>query len=190
MKKNKIKIPPNKVKAIILSITIAIVLSSFVIYFIQTIHPSPKYEDYCEKESSRILIPENKEIIGGTCATVSPNFRDECCINKGYESYNPETGECEGIVDYIECQEKYETARDKYKLRVFIIAIITGLLSISVGIILILPSVSSGLMIGGTFLTFYGTAIYWSDLTNWLRTLILGAVLGILIWLGYKKLQN
>lgn len=175
----------KKIKAILLSLIIAIVLTAFVIYFIQAIYPSPEYEDYCDIKEREISIPENPVIVGGTCATVSPESRQECCENKGYELYNEETGKCEDP-----CREKYETARNKYKLIVFIIAVIVGLLAVSTGVILALPSVSSGLMLGGAFLTFYGTAIYWSKLNNWLRVIILGIVLTILIWLGYKKLQN
>lgn len=194
MKKAKAKqkhtITPTRIKTIILSIVIAIVLSAFVIYLIQTIYPSPKYEDYCGTERIKAVpIPEDRALVGGTCATVSPDSRDECCINKGYEQYNEETGLCEGN-KFEECQEQYNNARDRYKLVVFIVAVIVGLAAVSAGILLALPSVSSGLMLGGTFLTFYGTAVYWSNLSNWLRTIVLGAVLAILIWLGYKKLQN
>lgn len=163
----------KKIKATILSVVIAIVLSAFVIYFIQTIYPSPEYEDYCGKRE-RIPIPLDKEelIDQATCEEQEGTWRN------GYCDY------------YFECNEEYNEARDKYKLIVFIVAVITGLIAISIGIILALPSVSSGLMLGGTFLTFYGTAIYWSNLSNWLRTIVLGAVLAILIWLGYKKLQH
>jgi hypothetical protein len=183
-------ITPTKVKTIILSLVIAIVLSAFVIYLIQAIYPNPEYEDFCDENRAKLIpIPENRELVGGTCATVSPNSREECCINKGYESYNEELAECKGNL-YEECQKEYNTARDQYRLVIFIVAVIAGLMAVSMGIILALPSVSSGLMLGGTFLTFYGTAIYWSKLNNWLRVIILGIVLAILIWLGYQKLKN
>jgi len=185
----KIHLEPTQIKTIILSIVIAIVLASFIIYFIQTIYTKPKYDDYCDTKTRLIPIPENKELIGGICATVSPDSRQECCENKGYETYNQETGNCEGNF-YEECQKQYSTSMDKYKLVVFIVAIITGLLAVSIGIMLNLPSVSSGLMLGGTFLTFYGTALYWTNLSNWLRTIILGLALAILILLAYKKLKN
>ncbi len=123
------------------------------------------------------------------CSTITPDSRNECCINKKYKSYNPETNECEGSL-YEECSSQYENAGDKYNPIVFVIAVIAGLISITMGIILSLPSVSSGLMVGGIFLTIYGTARYWSNLSNWLRTSILAAVLVILIFLGYKKLKN
>jgi len=192
-KDSKLKLPrnitPTKVKTIILSLVIAIVLAAFVIYLIQAIYPSPDYEDFCDEAEIRVPIPENKELLGGTCATVAPDSRQECCENKGYKTYNEETGQCEGSL-YAECQEQYENARDKYRLVVFFVAVISGLIAVSAGILLNLPSVSSGLMLGGTFLVFYGTAIYWSKLSNWLRALVLAVVLAILIWLAYKKLRN
>jgi hypothetical protein len=159
-KKTHRAIPPTKIKIIILSLVIAIVLASFVVYLIQTIHQKPEWDDFCD-ESARIAIPEDRE-----------------------------TFETKQIPDYQECQKNFDTANDKYRLIVFIVALITGLIAISIGIMLHLPSVSSGLMLGGTFLVFYGTIVYWSNLTNWFRTIILGIALVILIWLGYKKLQN
>lgn len=40
----------------------------------------------------------NKEeedlIVGGSCGTVSPDSRDECCKDKGYDIYNSEKAEC------------------------------------------------------------------------------------------------
>ena len=37
---------------------------------------------------------EGEPIIGAGCGTVSPNSRNECCMNKGYDLYNTETNEC------------------------------------------------------------------------------------------------
>ena len=169
----KTHLSPTKIKTIILSVTIAIVLSAFVIYLIQTIYPSPKHEDYCGKIRTPIVpLEKDMELTQEFCESEEGVWKGTYC------DY------------YSECQENYETARDKYKFVVFIVALITGLIAISTGIVLALPSVSSGLMFGGTFLTFFGTALYWTDLSNWLRTIILGIVLTILIWLGYKKLGN
>jgi len=38
---------------------------------------------------------EGEEIVGAGCGTVSPDSRNECCINKGYDLWNEETLECE-----------------------------------------------------------------------------------------------
>ena len=176
IKLSNIKKPasPLKIKTIILAIAIAIVLTGFVILLIQSIYPSPKYDDYCGKIMPRPVIDKNGVI----------NETKEICESEGgtWRGYY-----CDY---YTECQKQYDEANNKHKLTPFIIALIAGLIAISIGIVLELPSVSSGLMLGGTFLTFYGVSIYWSNLTNWLRTIILGIALLILIWLGYKKLGH
>lgn len=186
MKKQKLKLDLTspKIKAIILSIVIAIILSAFVIYLIQSIYSKPKYEDYCEERIKAIPLDENQEITQEICEANNGKWtlQDIRCITtpcpQGYCDYN------------YKCNKEYETAGDKYKLVVFTVAVIAGLIAVSVGIILSLPSVSVGLMVGGAFLMFYGTVIYWSNLTNWLRTIVLASILAILIWLGYKKLKN
>ena len=181
-KKKVSKNNPAKIKTIILSIVIAMVLCAFVIYFIQAIKPAPKYEDYCD-----IQIEEPAE-------TVDKTF----CESQGGK-WTPQNVECikvqapcpQGYCDfYYTCQKEFEGADQKYRLVVFIVAVITGLIAVAIGIILSLPSVSSGLMLGGVFLTFYGTVVYWTYLSKWFKVIILGITLVILIWLGYKKLKN
>ncbi|MEK6830663.1 MAG: hypothetical protein AABX77_01400, partial [Nanoarchaeota archaeon] len=83
----------------------------------------------------------------------------------------------------------FNNATDKHKNIVFLVSVPVGLIAVGAGIILALPSVSSGLMLGGGILTIYGVGQYWENLSNWVRTLILGVVLLILIWLAYKKLR-
>jgi len=177
MKKEQI----SKTKTILLSIIIAIVLTGFVLYFIQSFYISPKYEDFCSSKNIN-AIPTDENITREICENYggtweSSQIQDSKNLN-GYCNF------------YSKCSEEYNDAREKYNLVIFIITLVTGIISVILGIILTIPSVSTGLMLGGTFLTFYGTAIYWSDLSNWLKTLILGIVLGILIWLAYKKLKN
>jgi hypothetical protein len=179
----KKEIPINKFKTFILAIVIAVVLTGFVIYLIQAIHPSPKYEDYC---NNVVPIPIEKQ----------PNInQSECELYNGI--WIPQNIQCittpcpQGYCNFYErCNNEYQKSQDNYNLLVFIISIVTGIIAISLGIILTLPSVSSGLMIGGTFLIIYGTLVYWHNLSNFLRAIILGLALIILIWLGYKKLKN
>jgi hypothetical protein len=171
-----------KTKVLLLSITIAIVLSAFVIYFVQSVYPKPKYEDFCPTYDKLSFLGEN--ITQSICESQNGTWTSQpiqCFTTPCPQSY------CDF---YAKCQEEYDQANDKYNFVVFIVAIISGILSITLGIILALTSVSFGLMLGGTFLIFYGTAIYWSDLSNWIRTIMLGIALVILIGLGYKKLKN
>lgn len=169
----------TKVKTIILSIVIAIVLSAFVIYLTESFYPRPDYNDYCGKINPPVTtspVPDKAVPIETTnqtyCEQTSGSWRN------GYCDY------------YFKCQEEYNNASDKQKLVVFMVSVIAGVIAVALGILLQLPSVSSGLMLGGAFLMFYGTAIYWTKLSNVLKTIILGAVLLILIWLGYKKLKS
>ena len=171
------EITATKIKAIILSIVIAIVLSSFVIYLTESFHPRPDWEDFCGEITgprTNKPIPAHPEEVTNitSCEEEGGTWRN------GYCDY------------YYECQQKFDDENDEHNLIVFIVSVIAGLLAVAIGIALALPSVSSGLMLGGGFLTLYGTFHYWSDLSNWLRALILGVVLIILIWLGYKKLQS
>ena len=166
----------KNIKSLILSIVIAIVLSSFIIYLVESFHPTPKWEDYCGEIRYPKTLGEKDEIINVT--------QETCEENKGAKWMNR-------YCDYeYECIKNYETANDKHKSIIFFVAVPAGLIAVTLGLFLALPSVSSGLMLGGVFLTIYGTSNYWDKFSDWIKVLILGIVLIILIWLGYKKLEH
>ena len=120
MKKQKFQITPTRIKTTLLAIVIAIVLSAFVIYLIQTIHPRPEYEDYCGK-ARPVLLEKNQEITKEMCEANGGVWENSYC------DY------------YSKCNGEYENARDRYRLMVFIVAVIAGLTAVSVGILLELP---------------------------------------------------
>jgi len=168
----------KNIKALILSVVIAIVLSSFIIYTIQVFDPSPEWEDYCS-ESIR-----GPKIARGIDASEEIVDQTTCEAEEGAKWMN-------GYCDYnYQCQMDYNDARDKHRFIVFLVAVPTGIVALALGISLALPSVSSGLMLGGVFLTIFGTGNYWDKFSNIVRVLILGIALVILIWLGYKKLES
>jgi len=165
----------KNIKAFILSIVIAIVLSSFIIYLVESFHPNPKWEDYCG-EIKYPKIANGKEI---------ENIAQEICEqNKGAKWMD-------GYCDYeYGCRKNYDESIEKHRFIIFLVAVPAGLIAVALGIWLALPSVSSGLMLGGVFLTIYGTSNYWDKFSNWIKVLILGIVLIVLIWLAYKKLER
>lgn len=166
----------RNIKAFILGVVIAIVLSSFVIYVIESFHPTPKWEDYCGELRYPKTIGDKEEIINVT--------QESCEANDGAKWMN-------NYCDYeYECRQSYEDANEKHRSVIFFIAVPAGLVAVALGLFLALPSVSSGLMLGGVFLTIYGTSNYWDKFSDWIKVLILGIVLIILIWLGYKKLGH
>ena len=167
----------TKGKAFILSIVIAIVLISFVIYLKESVYPGPEWDDYCgEVRGPKFArgFEEPVEIINQTSCEEEEGAK----WRNGYCDYN------------YQCQKEYDKVEEKNNLVVFLVAVPAGLISIGVGIALALPSVSFGLLLGGVILTFVGTVSYWDNFSNWIRVIILGIVLAVLIWLGYKKLGS
>ena len=160
----------TKIKSAILALVIAIVLSSLVGYAINVFDESPEWDDYCGDVRNPGL---DKEITQESCeAQEGARWMDNYC------DYN------------YQCQMDYDDARDKHSLTVFLVSVPAGLIALFVGVVLGLPSVSSGLMLGGVFLVFYGTSSYWSNFSDIVRVVILAIALSILIWLGYKKLEH
>ena len=188
----------TRIKAIILSVVIAIVLSAFVIYLVESINPTPQWDDYCGNVSgpryaynTNVVPPVPLTDVSGPRyaydAKVVPPVplmenETQCVANGGIWK----NGYCDY---YYECQKAFDAVNEKHNRVVFIVAAIGGLIAIILGLFLALPSVSSGLMLGGGFLMIYGTSQYWYKLSNWIRVILLGVVLIVLIWLAYRKLK-
>jgi len=176
----KKQIKKSKAKNIILAIAIAILFVMFIAYAIETIYPSPKYEDYCVQR-----MYENKtqcESLGGQWNYPNDNLN----VAEGKEPIpSPELGYCINT----KCSDDYTSKTEIYNRNIFFISLIIGIVTIIVAVLLSLESVSSGFMAGGVLLIIYGTIRYWGSLSNWLRTLMLALALAVLVWIGYKKLK-
>lgn len=162
----------KQVKTIMLSIAIALVTVFFFVYAIESFYSQPEYEDYCGEMRPVKLI----------------NNSAECEDAGGYwNSYGPKDGYCEQ--DYY-CRQDYNSAKEVYERNVFLVNLFLGLAVLLTGFFLDLKAIGSGLMASGVIMIIYGTLRYWSDLSNMLRTFVLGLTLVILIALAYKKLDN
>ncbi|MDO8516744.1 MAG: hypothetical protein Q7S33_01340 [Nanoarchaeota archaeon] len=174
----------GRAKRIILSIAIAILFVMFIAYAIETIYPSPKYEDYCKIDIKQYYIQTNCEDNGGRWneyGLASPGQATP--IKDGLN----QTGYCDM---YYTCSKEYQDTQEKYNRNVFFASIILGILTIIIAVIINLESVSTGFMAGGVILIIYGTIRYWGNLSDVLRTIMLGITLGVLVWIGYKKLKE
>jgi len=170
-----------KIKKLILGIAIAIIFILFVAYAIEAFYPTPKYKDYCGEYKTQEIInnKEQCEAIGGQWSQYQ-------------ETPRPIQGEQiqEGYCDReFTCRQELESAQEVYNRNVFFISVILGLITVIIAALLKLESVSSGLLGGGVILIIYGTIRYWGEMSDVLRTIMLGIVLAILIWLGYKKIE-
>ena len=172
-------------KITILSIAIALISVFFFSYAIQSIYPSPEYDDYCAKDNHKLEINTTAECeaIGGRWDA----YREDAYRDIALQKIDLPNGYCDR--DFT-CRTEYEEVKNIYERNVFFANIIIGISVFIIGFFLTMEAVSSGLMGGGVIMTFYGTIRYWGNLSDIWRTFILGISLIILIWLGYKKLND
>ena len=168
----------SKTKQVLLSISIALVFVFFIAYGIQTFYESKDYSDFCDEIVQPVSTQAECEALNGewTSTSAKPIAEDRVLTQQGW---------CDA---QAECRQEYQDFREVYNRNVFIITAIIGLAAVIIGIILTHASVSVGIMAGGILTLFYGTLIFWGDMSKYLRFIILGLVLIILILSGYKKL--
>ena len=179
----------SKVKQVILSIAIALVLTVFVAYGISVFYESPKYENYCGNQPKPFY--SNQTSCEAENGTWNPSGADPKAAQPCYDysTATPTLTKCaEGYCDlFLKCGKEFNEVNNVYNRNVFFTSLIIGLVVIFAGVVLKLESVSAGIMGGGVLLVLYGMIIYWGELGKYLRLFILGLVLAALIWIGYKK---
>jgi len=178
------------IKTTILGVGIAIILALFVGYGIATFYPGPKYEDYCvDRFAEPIRFTQISEC--ETAIQANQPFEEDCWNQKGQVRYKLDNGSCRLAIECDLCSKEYRDQREGYDKIVFIITAIIGIIALFLGgVVLHLESVSSGIMGGGVLTIIYGTLRYWGNLPDIGRFLILGLVLMVLIWMGYKKFKS
>ena len=202
MAKGKSKV--SKLKKTILGIAIALLLVFFIGYSVNTIYESPQYEDFCgermefkqsstraecEAENGRWNGQDSPKSVSSqlTCTKISEegdNIRLDCVSGEGRESF----GFCD--FDY-NCREDYDNAREPHARISFIVLMILGIVAIVVGgLLLNVEAVGAGIMGGGVLTLIYAAIRFWGSIPDYARLLVLGSALGVLIWLGYRKLKS
>ncbi len=168
---------PNKVKKWFLAIGIAIIFVLFVNYAISAVFNQPDYNKYCKPSAQPVI---------------NQGTNDTCIANGGQwietnsnASQQP-TGYCNS--DFV-CGNQYNLAQTAYDNAAFITKIIAGLIGLVLGVAIVVESVSAGFLLGAVINLFFATVQYWDRFSNIIRVIILGVVLAILIWVGYKKIK-
>lgn len=196
----------SRFKSVLLAIAIAIVFTFFVGFGIASFYKAPKYEDFCshrefkevitqekcgaengkwvnyEREAPKAVMAENQLL----CTKIS-GIGKNVTLNCETIEQITQSGYCD--LDFY-CREDFDKAREKYNRNVFIVATGIGIIILIVGFALKMASVSAGLMGGGVLTILYGIIRYWTDLPDYGRFIILGIILAILIWLGYKRIKK
>jgi hypothetical protein len=117
-------------------------------------------------------------VFGSKLVYDSPEYEDYCDYSRINVSEN------NGY--YQECSEGYDSARENYSKKMFILSLIVGVIVIVGSAVFInINSVSGGLMFGSLMFVIYGTGSYWQYMNDWVRFVILGLALGVLIYVGY-----
>jgi len=159
----------------LLALAIAIVLVTFIAIGIDTFYKEPKNSCYNELTKPRAFI--------SNCELLPEPNKTSCFIEQ--QNYYEEQS-----INQQRCYEAFQPIENNYKRNVFIILSILGVLSIIIGILVKnLHSLSFGLMLGGLISIVYGIIRYWAQMNEYLRFIILGILLAILIWISYKKLR-
>lgn len=164
----------------VLAIGIAILFVMFVGYAIETFYPSPNYNDYCDEFRVAQFI-ENE----GQCLDAGGSWNPNDVVRVP-KLDNSSEGYCD--LDYY-CRQDFDTAQESYNRNIFFASLVIGIITFVVSVSLLVEAVSAGFMGGGVLLIIYGTLRYWGSLSDVWRTLMLGFALGVLVWVGYKKLK-
>jgi hypothetical protein len=93
--------------------------------------------------------------------------------------------------EYRQCIADWQSEQKIWEANSVLIIGIIGIIAIVLGFILIhVEAVGSGILGGGIILVIYDVLRYWRALNEYLRLLILAAVLILLIYFGYRMFKK
>lgn len=171
------------VKNLIIGAIISVILVMFLAYGTNLVYKSPDYNTYCNYTN---IMPAKPNINCNLSQQVDLKIQS-CYSSQGTPMPVYDENGCQRDVTCSTCNKDYEKADESYSQNMFIISLIVGIVIIIISALFIpVPSVAGGLMLGSLFFIIYGTARYWRFMNDWLRFIILGIVLAILIYLGYR----
>jgi len=175
-----------KFKNFILGVGIFVVFALALNQGLETFYPTPQYEDYCDIDNRAYPIAYKDT---STCPN-NPDLNrraEQCTYSKGDFVYTYDLNGCpiDGTCD--PCRLDYEADLDVHSSRVFIIAIIVGIIVFVTGFFLLSTEpVGSALMASGIWSVFFGVVKNWRNFTQAWRFLLLFVLLVVLIWLALR----
>lgn len=173
------KIELNKWKKLAMALSLIIILNVFFNVTIDTFYKMPDWVSSCPDKLNSVSYEDKK-----TCEEVGGMWTE----NMGYPKEAGVTGYCNA---QYTCQKEYEAATSVYNRNVFVVLTALGALTIIAALFAALPSsVSSGLLYGGILSLIIGTIRFWSDMDDYIRFIVTGVVLILLITIGVKKMKD
>lgn len=172
-------IESTKWKKFALALSLIIILNVFFNVAIETFYKMPRYENYCAP-----TLYSEERADKASCEDAGGLWQ----ANAGYPKEVGVSGYCD--VTYT-CNKTFTDVNSVYSRNVFVILTVLGALTIVAALFAKLPNaVSSGLLYGGVLSLIIGTIRFWSQMDDYLRFIVTGAVLVILIALGVKKMKD
>ncbi len=173
----------------LLIISIVIVLNLFFNFAIMSVYPAPKYEDFCKAEQVNVQ-PVTKE----ACVVIGGQWNESSSVEKVVpeRASEPQKLQTNSYCDTsFTCRKNFEDANNTYQRNVFVALIVLGVISLIGGFVLASVSVVSlGLSFGGVLSLVIASMRYWSAMNEYIRVIILGIALIVLIWIGMKKFKD
>ena len=175
----------------ILAFAIAIMLNLFINYGISVFYKEPMYDSFCKQGGPYgpyYAQPaySQKEI---NCATVevSDALQNSCTPDKGYVGYKYNSTGCPTEAYCETCQVRLNDVKNHRSSNIFVILVVIGVVAIIAGMSIKAEAVANGLLVGGIISMIVAAIRNWGQLSDVLRFVVLGIVLVLLIWVGYKK---
>lgn len=176
-----------------LALAIAIVLNLFVNYGISVFYKAPMYNDFCTdryRYGPYQAKPYPAEFpIQQNCSAieVTETLQGNCTEQKGYIAYKYNSTGCATEAYCETCQARFEDVNNKRNSNVFVILVVFGVAAIIAGVLLKAEAVTNGFLFGGVLSLIIAAIRNWGQLQDIAKFIILGVVLALLIWIGYKK---
>lgn len=180
-----------EIKKIALTLGIAILFVLFIVFFVEAVYESPKYEDFCDQGYYAYPRVANPETLNCT-PIYNETLFNNCSKEHGEIRYRFDERGCEKEAYCNYCSRDFNDANSKYNKNIFYISAIVGIIVILAGLYLPkrIDAVASGFMFGGILVLLQGTVRVFGDLGKWWRVIVLGIELILLIWIGYKKVVD
>lgn len=185
---------PWNVKNLVLGIGIFVVYLLVLNYGIEAFYPSPQYEDFCSNRGYYGYDTPKPVGVGQVTCTVVPTPQEQnACAERG-GNLIPVTYDANGCpLTYVcdMCNKEWTDAQKTHSQRVFLIAIIAGIITLLIGFaVLTMEPVGSALMAAGVGALVYGSMRNWQNLSNIWKFLLLLAALVLLVWIAIRINRN
>ena len=173
------------VKKLAMILGISILMPLFIALFVDAIYTAPEQNKYCPNNYRTYPVK-----IDSNCTYAQNNLDNKCYSEGGYPEYNYTTNGCQVFDSCNYCNKEFTSAQEAYNRNIFFILMPIGLIIIILGIYLTIEYIGAGLMFGGLITMFYAISKYFGDMSKMLRALVILIELLIIMWIGYKKIDN